>query len=707
MTVPGAATPPAHTPLAALPVVVLDLETTGLDVRRDRAVQVGALALTGSVPEEGRRLEQILDPGIPISADSSAIHGLEDGHVAGAPSFAGFVPTLAEFLAGRVVVGQHVAFDLAVLRHEASRAGIAWQDPPSLDVSVLLGALEPTLPDLGLETVASRLGVTVHGRHSAMGDCQVAARVWAELLPRLRDAGVRTLGEARAFAARRDDLRLREAHAGWHAMPGETRPGAVPPPGAGLQVDGYAFQRRLDELMSAPPVFVSADAPLREAARQMVERRIGALLVGRPDAAPEGILTERDLLRATAAGTPDLDATPVRALMSTPVACMERDEMLYRALARMDRVGVRHLCVVDEAGAAAGMVSQRDLLRYRTRKAAVLGDAVATAADAAALARAYGNVTDLAAALVDEGLTGREVAGVVSSELRALTGRAAELAALAQEAAGRGAAPAPWCVLVLGSGGRGESLLGADQDNALIHAGTPTEDPWFAAMGAAMADMLDVAGVPRCKGGIMAASPQWRGTLQQWRERVEDWLRRGRPEDLLNVDIFFDLTAVTGDTDLARTLHGEAVALAARTPPFIGLLAQSVQGVTPRLGLFGRLPAEAGRVNLKRDGLLPLVSLARTLALRGGSTARATPDRLRDAARDGRLPESDAEGLVTLHGDLLECVLRQQLADVAEGIPPSSTVVMRTVPRAQRRRLVDGLKRLDGVIGELRAAVSG
>lgn len=439
----------------------------------------------------------------------------------------------------------------------------------------------------------------------------------------------------------------------------------------------------------------------------MVERRIGALLVGRPDAAPEGILTERDLLRATAAGTPDLDATPVRALMSTPVACMEGHEMLYRALARMDRVGVRHLCVVDEAGAAAGMVSQRDLLRYRTRKAAVLGDAVATAADAAALARAYGNVTDLAAALVDEGLTGREVAGVVSSELRALTGRAAELAALAQEAAGRGAAPAPWCVLVLGSGGRGESLLGADQDNALIHAGTPTEDPWFAAMGAAMADMLDVAGVPRCKGGIMAASPQWRGTLQQWRERVEDWLRRGRPEDLLNVDIFFDLTAVTGDTDLARTLHGEAVALAARTPPFIGLLAQSVQGVTPRLGLFGRLPAEAGRVNLKRDGLLPLVSLARTLALRGGSTARATPDRLRDAARDGRLPASDAEGLVTLHGDLLECVLRQQLADVAEGIPPSSTVVMRTVPRAQRRRLVDGLKRLDGVIGELRAAVSG
>ena len=64
-------------------------------------------------------------------------------------------------------------------------------------------------------------------------------------------------------------------------------------------------------------------------------------------------------------------------------------------------------------------------------------------------------------------------------------------------------------MLVLGSGGRGESLLAMDQDNAIVYAdrdgGMSDEDTdqWFAELGARVSCILDLVGVPYCKGGVM------------------------------------------------------------------------------------------------------------------------------------------------------------------------------------------------------------
>ncbi|NIQ54668.1 MAG: 3'-5' exonuclease, partial [Gemmatimonadetes bacterium] len=77
---------------------------------------------------------------------------------------------LSLLLDGRVVIGHHVAFDLAVLRFEAARRARPWSEPPALDTAHLAAALEPGLPDLGLESVASWLGVSIAGRHTASGD---------------------------------------------------------------------------------------------------------------------------------------------------------------------------------------------------------------------------------------------------------------------------------------------------------------------------------------------------------------------------------------------------------------------------------------------------------------------------------------------------------------------------------------------------------
>jgi DNA polymerase-3 subunit epsilon/CBS domain-containing protein len=127
-------------------------------------------------------------------------------------------------------------------------------------------------------------------------------------------------------------------------------------------------------------------------------------------------------------------------------------------------------------------------------------------------------------------------------------------------------------VLVLGSAGRGESLLAADQDNAIVYAtGEPgaREDQWFEALGIEIAAILDAAGVPFCKGGVMARNPQWRMSAGRWKATVESWVRRQRPKDLLNVDIFFDGVPVHGDLALGEAIWTYAYDTGRQNPAFI------------------------------------------------------------------------------------------------------------------------------------------
>ena len=695
---------PSSTALAALPALALDLETTGLDVKVDRIVQAAAVTMLGPRIAAEPGLDRLVDPGVPIPAESARIHGIDDAAVAGAPRFVEVASALRALMEGRAVVGHNIAFDLAILRHEAARANVPWHDPPALDVALLFGALEPSVADLRLESVAARLGVTVKGRHTAIGDASVAAEIFARLLARLREIDVRTMGEAQSLAARRHDLVRRQVEAGWHSLPaglGHRVPDRVPP-----RIDSYIFERSVDDVMRAPLVVIGADATLREAARIMTASRIGALLIGAPGSPPEGIVTERDVVRASARDAADPGTARLREIMSAPVQSIASGEPLYRALGRMDRGGFRHLCVVDAVGRAVGMLSQRDLLHHRARASLSLGDDLASAEDTVALAAAFDKVPLVAERLMAEGVRAVEVARMVSSETRSLTARVGEL--VAQRLAARGqSAPARWCLLVLGSAGRGESLLSLDQDNALIHAGERSDDVWFAEFGAEVAAMLDEAGLPRCKGRVMASNAEWRGTVADWRERVQGWLRHGRPKDLLNVDIFFDLIPVAGDAELARELHSGAVESAKRSRTFIALLAESVGAMSPSIGPFGGLRTEAGRIDLKRGALLPLVGLARTLALRIGSFERSTPARLLAAASCGRIAEADAAVLTEAHADLLDLVLRQQLADLSRGVRPSAKVETQPLGRARSRRLAQELRRLEQTLGHLRATVAG
>ncbi|MDH5406983.1 MAG: DUF294 nucleotidyltransferase-like domain-containing protein [Gammaproteobacteria bacterium] len=690
--------PPKHTPLIALPTLILDLETTGLDVKNDRVIQIGAISTQGANQHYLAVIDQLINPGIAIPQSSTEIHNIDDTDVARAPSFKDVATHLIAQMKNRVIIGHHIAFDLAILRHEFARNKLVWHEPLSLDVGMLASALQPNLPDVSLETVTTMLGVRIRNRHSAMGDCKAATECWQHLLPLLQKKNIRTLGEAITLANSRHDLITRQIESGWTEVPA----GLVKKQSSNSKrIDSYVYEHRLADVMTQPPVFVNPKDSLRQATQTMNTHKLGSLLVGTADKPPLGILTERDVLKQVAENQHDLDNTPIEIIMTSPVESMHQDELLYRALGRMDRLNIAHLCVHNDAGLPVGIISQRNLLQYRARGPNMLSDAMDTANSVHELASAYGRLTDVARQLLDEELAGDEIAQLISTELQALTHRATELALARMKEQGKGEPPADWCALVLGSAGRGESLLSADQDNALIHTGCDVDDDWFAQFATYLSEILDQSGLALCSGGVMAINKQWRGNLADWNQQLSNWIQRAQPEDLLNVDIFFDLLPVAGHHSLANELHQQAVALAEKNHPFINLLAQSVLSVAPQFGFMGRLKLSEGRIDLKRHGLLPLVSFARTVALRMGSNSRSTSQRLRDAIQAGLVAESDAVRLIELEKLLLMLILKQQIKDRKAGLAAGTKVAIKLLAKRDQKHLKHELHHLDTMVNQI------
>ena len=183
-------------PLADLVYVVLDVETTGLRPDRgDRVVSLAGVRVRGGEVRRDEVFNSLVNPGRPIPARSSAVHGITDERVAGMPPLDDVLPMFLRFAGDAVIVGHEVWFDLAFLEPEAKRLGLPAIPSGNgvVDTRLCSRLIHGSLPDHTLDAVAERLGVTIQDRHSALGDALATAEVLVRLLALLRQRGITTL----------------------------------------------------------------------------------------------------------------------------------------------------------------------------------------------------------------------------------------------------------------------------------------------------------------------------------------------------------------------------------------------------------------------------------------------------------------------------------------------------------------------------------
>ena len=687
------------TPLAEIKAVVLDTETTGLDVASARLVQISAVRFAAGRVLHDQTFDQLLQPGVPIPPGATAVHRITDAMVASAPSFAEVRPAFDAFVGDAVLVGQGIGFDLAVLLRETERSGEGWHPPRFLDTKLLAAALDPEAREFGLDALAERYGVSISDRHRALGDALVTAEIFALLLPRLLAAGIRTLADAEAHSNAQTRIRARQAAAGWYDVTSR-RPSDAYESGRETllleRLDTFPYRHRVEHVMRHPPMILSPATPLAEAVRLMVDQDERALLAG--DAASgrvHGIVTQSDVLRAIARDGAAALTHRLDAVMSAPVAALPRDAFLYRALARMQRLGVQHLAVEDAAGRAVGMLSLRSLVPTQAADALVLGDELSTARSPRELASAQSKLADMTRHLLADGVDAHAIAAVLSAERHELLGRAAAQAEQRMESRGDGRPPVPYALLALGRDGRGESLLAPHHEHAIVYeSGAPNgfEDRWFAAFAGHLDDVLQAAGVAQRNGEASATQAAWRRSLEAWRDEITAWAAAAEGAAAAAARLL-DSVFVFGDESLGSDLRDLGLDLAAGSPAL-------VRALTPP-PVVPAAPVDAPRLDIAVAGLAPIEAAARALAVAARIPLRPTAERLVAAATRTGISSATADDLIETHERLLRLVLGQQLADLAAGIPISYALDLTALPdaaRAELRTALDHVARVGDIV---------
>lgn len=190
--------PELDTPLSEATLVIFDLEMTGMNPRHDRVVALGAVRIR-SLRLTDETYFALVDPGRPIPATATQIHGIADADVAGKPTLPDVLPDFRRFVGGAIPVGHTAQLDLGFLRPALRRARL-----PSLervlDTAVLASTVMPAREDISLEGLCAYFGIEPVGRHTALGDAVLTARVFLRMYDYLAHRHAFTLERALHWA---------------------------------------------------------------------------------------------------------------------------------------------------------------------------------------------------------------------------------------------------------------------------------------------------------------------------------------------------------------------------------------------------------------------------------------------------------------------------------------------------------------------------
>ncbi len=476
------------------------------------------------------------------------------------------------------------------------------------------------------------------------------------------------------------------------------------------------FSKLVRDFVGLVPLAVPAETALRDVVGHMTNARVSVAVVTDVDNRPIGILTEQDVTRRIAfRANPD---QPISDVMSTPVYTINIDEHLYYAVARMRRLGTRHLTVIDEDGRIVGMLDIHRAMADTSEHLMREIDNLTRDDNVDGLKEIKAAQVDLAEHLMAEGVAAPDIQGLLTHINNDIYRRVVNLNLTAMADEGLGKPPVRFCVIVMGSGGRGENYIYPDQDNGFILEDYADEDhtridTWFIELAERVTHDLDRVGLPLCKGYVMATNPLWRKTRSQWKAQVEIWNRRRNTTILRLCDIFFDFRSAWGDASMADELRHHITQVVGGNMSFLRDMYEDDRDHGTALGWFGRFITEKddkdhiGEMNLKHTGTLPLVEAMRLLSLREGIEETATLARMDALHEKGVLEDDEYDYLEGAFRTVCTILLRQQIKDYKAGKQVSSYVNPKMLTRRERDILTNSLKAIHDLRERMRSEFTG
>ena len=335
-----------------------------------------------------------------------------------------------------------------------------------------------------------------------------------------------------------------------------------------------------------------------------------------------------------------------------------------------------------------------------------------TSSPQSSIADAYAWQPSLVETLAHYDLPAWRISQIISDHNAWLYRRAIAQSLEEMQAQGWGTPPVDYCVLMLGSAARYESLLGPDQDNALIIDDYPDHrhveiDGYFQALGERFTQHLDEAGIPLCRGHVMARWPMWRKRISEWQAQLEIWSADRRVKRVQQTNILLDFSPIAGNSGLAAQLGDSIAAILPNAALYMDEMAALLNELPVALNRFGQLassphleaPHEQA-INLKLQGLLPLISAARLFCLRYGLRHIATRERLialshtEDGHKVDALTSAESALLIAAFERLQQRLLDQQRYNRTRGQAADGWVDLRRLREDQRLLLKFDLQQI-------------
>lgn len=452
---------------------------------------------------------------------------------------------------------------------------------------------------------------------------------------------------------------------------------------------------RVDEAFLRPAHFVDATTDILSVVKVFQAHRTSNVLVRDDRSQPPrlGIFTATALQRAILDGRP-LDQLAVGELSTFSLIRVQPSDQLGDAMAMMLQRRV-HRVVVADGDRILGVLEALDLFSFLANQSHMITVLIEEAKDLAGLSQAAARITRMIALLHRGGSRVNLIARLVQQLNARLFERAWRLIAPADLVANS-------CLFVMGSEGRGEQLLKTDQDNGLVLRDGYEPPVDLQAICERFSATLGDFGYPECPGRVMVNNTQWRKGAGEFAQMVRQWLIMPDGDSLMNLAIFMDAHAVCGDAHLLEDVQGALMKLATDNDAMLNRFAAAIDAFGSSTGWWNRLLGlgeDEQRLNLKKEGIFPLVHGVRSLALAHRVTETSTAGRITALVAGGHLAADMGADLTDSLHFFMGLKLKAGLAELDTGKPVTGAVDLARLSSLDRDLLKDTL----GVVKRFKA----
>jgi PAS domain S-box-containing protein len=467
-----------------------------------------------------------------------------------------------------------------------------------------------------------------------------------------------------------------------------------------LQTSLLFINQPIKEFAPPPRLTCTMSCSIHKAAKIMKKHRQSAILIQTETGDDIGIVTDYDISHRFVAENMAPE-TPVYQIMSSPIISVPDDALVFEAALLIQEESIRHLLTRGEDGRINGIIDNRDLLHFHQYSSSLLIREIHEAESVDTLAEAHDRLPRMIKTLIDSGAKSENITKLISKVSDLISDKIITFAI--EEL---GPPPVDFSFVALGSEGRAEQTLVTDQDNAIIYEDVEEDKKeethaYFMSLGKKVCENLGQVGYRLCEGEIMAMNPKWCQPFSSWKNYFHHWITEATPQNLLEINIFFDFRTLHGKRRFTDELRQYIDDLLQKNRLFFIYFAQNALLYKPPIGFFGKIVVGSSdkkpeTFNIK-NAMKLLLNFARIYSLQHNIAETNTLLRMKKLYEIGAIKKNTYKETTEVYNYLMQIRLKHQTIMMSSNMPPDNFINLKSLTDIELTMLKRALSHLSDI----------